>query len=289
VRLLSGREDEVGSLSEVGDAAALVARLDPDALEGVDAAFFCGTAEDSRAALAALPPGTTAVVLATDATPADGKPVVAGVNDRAAERGRPLLSPHPAVILLAHLLHPLRGLGIEEAVATVVQPASMHGDSGIEELFEQTRQIVTMTPQRPSPIFGGQLAFNLLPLPAPADPLRAQLREVLAGEPVVSLQVLQGGIFHSLAASLYVRCANRSEGRLDARAVRKALGQNPFVELAKRASRLGPVDAAASDKVLVGTVAEEEAAPGGFWLWAAMDNLTRGGALNAVAVAESVL
>ena len=27
---------------------------------------------------------------------------------------------------------------------------------------------------------------------------------------------------------------------------------------------------------------------GGFWLWAVMDNLTRGGALNAIEIAEMV-
>jgi aspartate-semialdehyde dehydrogenase len=51
---------------------------------------------------------------------------------------------------------------------------------------------------------------------------------------------------------------------------------------------LGPIDAAASDKVLFGTVRKDEAA-GGLWLWAVMDNLTRGGALNAIEIAEALL
>lgn len=285
VRLFSTREDEVGALVEVGGAAAFVARYEPGALDGLNAAFFCNEIAEARPVLAELPAGTTGVVLSTDATVEDGRPVVTGVNDGAAERGRVLLSPHPAVILLAHLLHPLRGLGLEEAVATVIQPASMRGDPGIEELFQQTRDIVAMAQQRPSPVFGTQLAFNLLPVPAPADPLATELREVLAGEPPVSLQVLQGGIFHSLAASLYLRAA----GRPGATAVKKALMRNPCIEMARRTGRLGPVEAAASEKVLVGAVHEEEAAPGGLWLWAVVDNLTRGGAGNAVAVAESVL
>jgi aspartate-semialdehyde dehydrogenase len=189
------------------------------------------------------------------------------------------------VILLAHLLHPLRGLGIEEAVATVVQPASMHGDPGIDDLFEQTRKILTMTQGKPSGFFGAQLAFNLLPTPAPTAPLSAQLHAVLAGDPTVSLQLLQGGVFHSLAASLYVRFVNRT----DAKAVRRTLGQQPQLELAKKPQLLGPVDAAAHAKILVGAIAEEPSTPGGFWLWAVMDNLTRGGALNAVEIAEEVL
>ncbi len=288
VRLLTTREDELGALSEVAGAATFVRRADADGLSGVDLVFCCGTDEEARQVLLELPESATAVVLATDLkdyAAIAGQPIVSGVNFSRAQHGRVLLSPHPAVVLLAHLLHPLRGLGIEEAVATVIQPASMHGDPGIDELFEQTRQIVTMTQRRPSPIFGAQLAFNLLPTPASVQPLSAQLREVLAGDPPASLQLLQGGVFHSLAASVYVRFANRA----DAKSLRRTLGQHSHLELAKKPGHLGPVDAAAHEKILVGAVQEEPSTPGGFWLWAVMDNLTRGGALNAVEIAEEVL
>ena len=301
IRLLTTREDEENSLTELGGGAALVARYDAEALEGVDLAFFCGTAGEIAAALAVVPPETTAVALAPPAVgspPAEGRlaearPVVAGVNVEAARtgangRGRILLSPHPAVILLAHLLHPLAALGLSEAVATVVQPASVEGDAGLDELFEQTRDILAMTQRRPTPVFGTQLAFNLLPVPAPAGDLAATLRAVLpaaAGARPLSFQLLQGGVFHSLAASLFVRL----EGAPDAKRVRKALSGRRELELVKKPGRLGPIDAAASEAILVGAVQEDPAGEGAFWLWAVMDNLTRGGALNAIEIAEAVL
>jgi aspartate-semialdehyde dehydrogenase len=289
IRLLSPRDDEIGNLTDIGSAAAFVARLDADALENVDVAFFCGNAEETRAALRLLPPGTTGIVLSTDATAADGRPVVAGVNDGAAARGTVLLSPHPAVILLAHLAAPLRALAVEEVVATAVLPASIHGDPGIEELFEQTRQILTLTQRRPTPVFGAQLAFNLLPVPgvpsSQNEPIAAELQAVLGNDPPVALQLVQGGVFHSLAASVFVRCAQK----VDPKALRKTLGQNPHIELVRKPGHLGPIDAAAHEKVLVGAVREEPAAPGAAWIWASMDNLTRGGVLNAVALAEAVL
>jgi aspartate-semialdehyde dehydrogenase len=283
IRLLSTREDEVGSLTEVAGAAAIVQRYEPDSLEGIPLAFFCGPIEQNRPVLEGLPPETTAVVLSTDATASDGVPVAAGVNTEAAGSGRVLLSPHPAAILLAHLLHPLRDLAPESAVATVIQPASMREDPGIEELFEQTRRIVAMIQRRPSPVFGAQLSFNLLPVPLPADPVAAQLHAVLGGPPPVSLQILQGGVFHSLSASLYVRLG----GNPGLQAVRRALSEHPYLEAAARPRLLGPIDAAANDKVIFGTVRRDET--GGYWLWAVMDNLTRGGALNAVEIAEAVL
>jgi len=284
VRLLSTRDDEIGTLTEVGGAAAMVTRYEPEKLQGVSVAFLCGALEDNRPLLAGLPPETTGILLAFDATVEDGLPVVAGVNAGAARGPRVLLSPHPGVVLLAHLLHALRELSPEAAVATLIQPASMRDDAGLEELFEQTRQIVAMTKRTPSPVFGAQLAFNLLPAPLPADPLAAQVGSVLGGVPATALQVLQGGIFHSISASLWVRCAEAPSPQ----AVRKALVQHPHLEAADKPRLLGPIDAAASDKILFGGVRRDETG-GGFWLWAVMDNLTRGGALNAIEIAEAIL
>ncbi len=279
IRLLSNREDEIGTLTEVAGAAAMVSRYEPEKLQGVSVAFLCGPMEDNRPILAELPPDATAVLLSFDATAADGQALVAGVNDEAARGQRVLLSPHPGVVLLAHLLDALKNLAVEEAVATLIQPASMRDDAGLEELFEQTRQIVAMTRRSPTPVFGAQLSFNLLPVPLPADPLTGQLQAVLPGMPL-ALQILQGGVFHSVSASLYVRCA----GSPTLQAIRKALADHPHLEVADKPKHLGPIDAAASDKVIYGNVRKDEAG-GGFWLWAVMDNLTRGGALNAIEIA----
>jgi aspartate-semialdehyde dehydrogenase len=281
------REDEIGTLTEVAGAASLVARYEPETLAGVSVAFLCGEMAENRTILADLPAETTAILLSHDATVEDGQPVVAGVNIEAAGSHRVLLSPHPGVVLLANVLHALRELDLEEAVATLVQPASMRDDAGIEELFEQTRQIVAMAGRTAMPVFGTQLAFNLLPTPIPADPVAAQLHAVLTEPgrpaPAMALQILQGPVFHSVSASLYVRCRESAS----AQAIRKLLGAHPHLEAAGKPRLLGPVDAAASDKILYGNVRKDETG-GGFWLWAAMDNLTRGGALNAIEIAAAV-
>ncbi|MBV8202042.1 MAG: hypothetical protein JOZ15_15590 [Acidobacteria bacterium] len=286
VRLLSTREQEIGILTDAGGAATVVRSYDPDALDGVSVAFFCGPIAANRPLLAELPPEVTAVVLSPDATVADGLPLVAGINSRPGGDGGPsvLLSPHPAVVLLAHLLYPLAGFEPRQAVGTVVQPASLHDDAGIEELFEQTRQIVAMTARRRSQVFGAQLAFNLLPagrVEETAATVAAALGAVLPGPVPLSIQLVQGGIFHCLALSLHVSCAAAPS----AQAVRKALTGSPFVEPAGDPRHLGPIDAAASDKVLLGHVRRDET---GVWIWAAMDNLTRGGALNALEIAAAV-
>lgn len=281
LRLLSSREDEIGALTEAAGAAAVVGRYEPDSLEGVPIAFFCGRAADNRPLLQALPRSTRAIVLSTDATAADGQPVVMGVSPSAALTAPILLSPHPAAVLLAHLLLPLRALQCEEIAATVVQPASIFDQAGLEALFEETRQIVALAARRPA-LFGAQLAFNLLPARASAEPIAAELRALIPELPQARLQLLQGATFHSIAASVYLRCA----GGTGPSAVRKALAAHPYLAPAERPRLLGPVDAAGSDKVLYAPPRQD--GPGVFWLWAAMDNLLRGGALNAVEIAEAI-
>lgn len=282
IRLLSTQDDEVGTLTEVAGAAAVVQRYAPIELDGLTAVFLSGPITENRPILADLPPDVMAILLSPDATLADGRPIVAGVNLREAGPGTPLVSPHPAVVLLAHLLHPLAGLDPQHAVATVLQPASMEGDPGIEELVEQTRNIFTMGGRKPSPVFGSQLAFNLMPTPLATDPLSAQLGAVLGRTSPAALQVIQAGVFHSLSVSVHLHFGQETTPQ----AIRQALAASEYLEVADDPKHLGPIDAAGSDKAIFGTV--RKATDGGFWLWAVMDNLTRGGALNAVEIAGAL-
>lgn len=283
--LLTTDEEEVGNLTDVAGAAAFVGRWQEGELDTSELAFFCGTAKETREVLKHRPSATTAVVLAPDAEAGSGRTVVAGVNSVALKPGSVFLSPHPAVILLAHLLQPLRAFGVEEAVATVIQPASMHGEPGLQELFEDTRRIYTMGGRKKTPVFGQQLAFNLLPARHEPDLLAAQLGEVLAGEPPVALEIIQGGILHSVSASLWVRMANDPGGP----ALRKALGRHPHLMLSDNPKLLGPIDASGETEILVGNVRRDAGPAGGTWIWAVMDNLTRGGVINALEIAEAVL
>jgi aspartate-semialdehyde dehydrogenase len=292
LRLLASDDDEVGTLTEVRGAAAVVGRAEPSALADVDLAFFCGPRDASLALAEALPEGATALLLGADAEAGDGLPLVAGVNLDALEgavSARVLISPHPGAVLLAHVLAPLAAFGLEEAVATLIQPVSMYGESALDELYDQSRRVIALTAREPAAELPGQLAFNLFPSQIAAGPLEAMVETVLGGGPRLSVEVVQGPMFHSFAAAVYARLAagpNPEE-------VRQALGEAPSTELADEDDQpLGPIDAAGSGDVLVGPVRREPARDGrapGYWIWSVMDNLTRGGALNAVEIAERLL
>jgi aspartate-semialdehyde dehydrogenase len=104
----------------------------------------------------------------------------------------------------------------------------------------------------------------------------------------VATQVVQAGVFHSYSASVHVAFAPAPAGVPGLEAVREALSAAPWLRWADQ-EPLGPVDAAGAEEVLLGPLRPDGARPGAFWLWSVMDNLTRGGASNAVALAEALL
>ena len=286
--LFSSCEDEIGTLAEVRGAATLVKSLESNSLEGVDVAFFSGSMDANRSLIDRLSPATAAVVLSTDASPEDGRPIVAGVNLDRSGRDVPMVSPHPATVALAHLLHPLRGFSPRMAAATVLQPASTGGKPALDEMFEQTRAILSFADDPPRKIFPIQMVFNAIPATAPGN-LENQVREVLGVETPISIHLLQAGIFHSLGVSLYVELGEDPGPE----ALREALAEHPVNELAPEPDLLGPIDAAARDEVLIGSVEkissqETGGGPGRYRLWAVMDNLTCGGAVNAIQILEAI-
>lgn len=293
--LLTTDEEAVGAVTEAYGGAALVTRAEPDALRGLDLIFACGAADAARELLAGRPPSTTALVLSPDAGAADGRAVVAGINEATARRGELLRSPHPAAVALAHLVFPLIPLGLEGATATLVQPVSHYGQQALEDFFAQARNIVAMTSSHPTR-FQRQLAFNLYPAPdvSPGS-IAAVLRELALPATVsVAAEVLQGGMFHGISANVHVRFRASSSGGTPNRAAIEAAwvatGRTAIDRDSKKRPGLpGPVEVANEERLIVGGLRTERANPGAFWIWAVMDNLTRGGALNAVEVANRLL
>jgi aspartate-semialdehyde dehydrogenase len=235
LRLLTADPEENGTVADIAGAATLIQQLSPETLKGVEMLFVCPGPEVADKSLPTLN-GPTVVHL-SPRHPIEGSlPIVAGVNlDRAAPDAL-IVSPHPAAVALAHLLHPLRALGLEEAIAWVMLPTSASGQEGIDELLGQTQSILSFRTDLPKTVFGRQLAFNFFPAEE-QDELKA----------------------------------------------------SPYLDLGEGQDALGPIDVAGRETLLIGSIELRPGLPGAFWLWGAMDNLTLGGAANAVAIVEALV
>jgi aspartate-semialdehyde dehydrogenase len=284
VRLFATDEAEVGTVTDAGGAAGFVNRLDEDSLEGARIAFFCGEIGAEREILRKLPEGMCAILLSRGAGLDDGVPAAPDFHERAWIREPRLLSPAPAALLLAKLLAALVPAGARAASATVVLPVSGHGQAGLDALFEETRALLTFSGNRKPKLFAAQAAFNLFP----GEPSGAEIeRQVaaLAGAhgPKVAVQTAQGGIFHGVTASVLVE----GDPGFTAAAARDRLAANDEFTAPQHPAAIGPVEAAGDERILIGET--RDAGDGRVWIWSAMDNLTTGGAINALRVAEIVL
>lgn len=285
IRLLAMEERSQGLLVEAEGEAAVVPPYRPGDLEGVDVVVCCGGLEAARRTLGELGEAITAIVLSPGATSAEGTPVVAGIDSPAIRSGARLVSPSPTVVALAHLMAPLLPLGLSEVSATVLVPVSRHGNPGLEALLNQSRQLLSFQTVTASGPLDHQLAFNVLPLAEGVAAPEEQLAAVLSPLPDLLVTELAGGIFHALGISLHLRFGRNVEGE----DLRQALAASPRIELTPDPAQLGPVAAAGQSRVLVGATWPDPRREGVWKLWAAMDNLTRGGALNAVELIEMTL
>ncbi len=283
LRLLSTREDEIGKLTEIAGSAAMVTKLEKDDFDGIDVAFFCGGIQETRPLLADRPPAMTAVILSIDAAPDDGVPVVAAVNIDQARRSETLLCPHPAAVLLSHLVHPLRAFGPRRAVGTILEPASLEGKEALDEVFEQTRAILSFTPDQPREVFATQMAFNVIP-GRRGEHVAGHVAALVGGEIEVYVQLLRCGVFHSFGASVHLTLTEDPGEK----AVREALAAHPLNDASPDPDLLGMIDATGHDEVLLGPVEAVAGLPGTYRIWAVMDNLTCGAAVNALHILEAV-
>jgi aspartate-semialdehyde dehydrogenase len=211
-----------------------------------------------------------------------------------AARSRLFVAPHPITVVISSLLLPLAELvPLKGAVAQAFMPASEIGPRAIEELQRQTVNLLSFQ-KTPQAVFGGQIAFNLLPRIGRAargrlqhleDRLRSQLRQYLGDRaPLPALRLLQAPVFYSLAVSLYVETSHP----VTAEKLRQALaGERVHV---RRYSEQAPsqVEVTGSSGILLDAICADGGHPAGVWIWAAVDNL-RLAAENAVEIAESLL
>jgi aspartate-semialdehyde dehydrogenase len=288
VVLLDSTGTATGALTEIGNEPAIVLAVSDDELEDCDVVFFCGPADGNQEWIQRFDEDNfVAIDLSQPSSASDGKLAVSGVNlEEIGSGDRLLVSPHPVALPIAIILHQIELLGrVEMCAATVVQPASVFEQIGIEELARQTISVLNIQ-SVPQDVFERQLAFNLYPAPERNEEfITAQIRSLTDPDTQLALLVTQGTIFHSHTFSLFVK----TREDLDVERITATLRANAAIAFAEGDQAFGTIDAAGKDEVLIAEVRPDASIRGGFWVWAVCDNLRRSSALNAVLVAEKVL
>jgi aspartate-semialdehyde dehydrogenase len=293
-------EEEYSKLGQFRGEAKVVHALTPASLEGLDLVFLAGDAKTSlRYGRLAGEKDYRALDLGENFNADASVPlVVAGVNDAGLRKTKPPLvaNPHPAAIVLSHLLAALRdGFGVSRAIAVVLEPVSAYAEEGIQELAEQSFALLGSSAMSKK-VFPDQVAFNLLARTAKPDrngfsPLEnrvaAEVRRVLGpAEVPLSLSIILAPVFHTYSIMLHVELG-REAAVAD---IEGALRKNDAFRLpAAGEAAASPATVAGKDRIFVGQVKKDPAIAGGYWLWAIADNLTVGSALNAYGIARALV
>ena len=175
--------------------------------------------------------------------------------------------------------------------ATVLQPVSAWGKFAIEELEQQTSQLLSFKPAG-TELFDAQIAFNTMvqfgeksrfDLRAAAATLRAEVSSCLRGSAVVpAIQLVQVPAFYGTTFSI---CAEL-DPTADVSAIDGAVKAAGFS--AKSADDPpNNISTAEDTSIALARPARDEAVPGIWWFWGAADNI-RLRAWNAVKLAETL-
>lgn len=302
-------ERSAGTKLAYGGEEVVVRAVSATEFEGVDYAIFAADGATSTTwAEVATKAGAAVIDNSSAFRMTDGVPLVVpeingAVLDAEAERARIIANPNCSTILLLLALEPLRAaFGVREIVVSTYQAVSGAGIAAMDELREQTRDVLAGKAARPR-VFAEPCAFNLFSHDSAMDvetgqngeeaKIIAETGKIWGGSDVrviptcVRVPVLRA---HTQAVTVTLsRVATEGQVR---DAISRARGIRVIDD---RAANQFPTPAKASggNEVLVGRIRAAEPVASGtatdrFCLLLSGDQLRKGAALNAVQIAEYV-
>jgi aspartate-semialdehyde dehydrogenase len=298
-------DDSAGQVTAAGDEVGFIQRLDATSFDRLDFVFFAGDAEvakkhwlEARRSGASVVDLTYALEGENDAlVRAPWVAEVLGGGARAAKvepdlKTAAIIAAHPAAVMLALVAAKLQAkFKLTSVAATVMEPASEHGRLAMDELHQQTVNLLSFQ-SLPREQYDAQISFNLLPVlgeSAKVDLVGVERRirshyEVISGGllPYLELQLVQAPVFHGYVASMLVELSQPTSVGL----VEAALIGEHLDVLAQESDPPSNLSAAGQENVMVRVKAAFEIVEEGkrFWVWLAADNLKLA-ALNSISCA----
>lgn len=280
-------DDALGQLDQVGDEITFVQAIEPGAFEHTDFTFFCGSEVLTRRHWQSALRAGSAVIDLSSAL--DQEPGVLVRSPWLESGATPdLLTPavvpaHPAAVAIGLILLALQqATPVRSAAVTLLAPASEFGRGAMDELHQQTVNLLSFQ-ALPRAIYDSQAAYNLLcgfgeNAQTSLTGLEARIHrhyDALGGGrwPLLALQAVAAPVFHGHTFSVFVEL----EGPLDIPIIEDALSGEHVELVLEDTDSPSNLAATGQDEVLVRVrPISEKRNPtqvSRLWLWAASDNL----------------
>lgn len=277
----------------------------PEAFEGIDFALFsAGGSVSEKLAPAAVERGAVVIDNTSAFRMLPEVPlVVPEVNPHMISQHRGIIAnPNCSTIQMMVALKPIYdAYGIDRIIVSTYQAVSGAGQAAIEELREQSRQILDGQPIEPAilPVKSQpkhyQIAFNVIPqidvfeengFSREEMKMVNETRKIMGDESIhVTATCVRVPVFYGHSESVYVETRkpfNLAEVRS---LLESAPGVNIVDELQEQQYPMA-VDSADQYDTYVGRLRRDLFHPRGLNMWIVSDNILKGAALNAVQIAE---
>lgn len=205
-----------------------------------------------------------------------------------------IANPNCSTAQMVVALKPLHdAAGITRVVVATYQSVSGAGKEGMDELFEQSRNIFVGDPAEPKK-FTKQIAFNVIPhIDSFLDDgstkeewkMVVETKKILDPKIKVVATCVRVPVFVGHSEALHVEFENE----ISAKKAQSILREAPGVMLVDKRENGGyvtPVECVGDYATFVSRVREDPTVDNGLALWCVSDNLRKGAALNAVQIAE---
>lgn len=298
-------EDVAGQVTTAGDEPTFIQQIEESSFERMDFVFFAGGTEvtkrhwqNARRAGASIVDLTYALEREKDVLVR--APWVAEEFELKMPPAPDLKTPavvaaHPVTVMLALAMMRLQAkLPVASVAATVMEPASEHGRAAMDELHQQTVNLLSFQ-NLPREQYDAQVSFNLLPalgesarisLEKTEQRIRSQYVSISSGLlPTLALQIVQAPVFHGYVISALVDFVQPTS----VADVEAALSGEHIDLVREDSEPPSNLSAAGQENIMVRVSGESNGGKPGtrFWLWLAADNLKLG-ALNAIACASEL-
>ena len=290
-----------GDIIDLGDSGKelKVHNIEHFDFNGWDMALFAAGSEVSRAhAPRAAAAGCTVIDNSSLYRMDPDVPlIVPEVNPEAIDgyRARNIIAnPNCSTAQMVVALKPLHDAAtIKRVVVATYQSVSGAGKAGMDELFEQSRNIFVGDSNSPVK-FTKQIAFNVIPhcgdfqddgATSEEWKLVVETKKILGTKIKVSATCVRVPVFvgHSEAINI------EFEDEISAKQAQGILRESPGIMLVDKREDGGyvtPVECVGEYATYVSRVREDPTVDNGLSIWVVSDNLRKGAALNAVQIAE---
>ena len=302
IRLLASSRS-AGSFVELKNEDVKVELLTEDSFKGIDIALFSagGVVSEKFAPIAAKE--GCVVVDNSSVFRMDPKIplVVPEINSKAISQFKTkgiVANPNCSTIQMVMALKPIHDVAkIKRVVVSTYQAVSGTGKKGIDELMEQTRDILNFQSTECN-VYPHQIAFSCLPqidvflengYTKEEMKMVNETKKILEDDSIgVTATTVRVPVFYGHSESVNIE----TKKKITAAEVRVLLSKTQGVTIVDDpASSIYPlpIHAAGKDDTFIGRIREDESVEKGINMWIVADNLRKGAALNAVQIAEILI